>query len=299
VLTPDLLRVPTRLRGAVDAAAAVIDRRRVDVVVGFGGYVALPAYLAARRRRVPVVVHEANARPGLANRVAARFAAAVAVATPDARLPRAVHVGMPLRRAVATLDRDAERAGARAEWGLGTDAPVLLVFGGSQGARRLNQAAVAAASAIVGAGVQVLHATGVANHAEVTDALKERGVDASYVAVPYIDAMERAYAAADLAVCRAGAMTVAELTAVGLPAVYVPLPIGNGEQRLNADPVVRVGGGLLVDDAALDGDRLCELVPPLLRDRERLARMSAAATGLGRRDADDALARMVLATVAA
>jgi UDP-N-acetylglucosamine--N-acetylmuramyl-(pentapeptide) pyrophosphoryl-undecaprenol N-acetylglucosamine transferase len=145
----------------------------------------------------------------------------------------------------------------------------------------------------------VLHATGVANHDEVSRALHERGVGASYVAVPYIDAMERAYAAADLAVCRAGAMTVAELTAVGLPAVYVPLPIGNGEQRLNAEPVVRAGGGLLVDDAALDGERLRELAMPLLGDRARLAAMAAAATGLGRRDADDTLARMVAAAVAA
>lgn len=294
-VTPELLRVPTKLRGAVDASAAVLDRRRTDVVVGFGGYVALPAYLAARRRKVPIVVHEANSRPGLANRIGARFAAAVAIATPEARLPRAVHIGMPLRQAVSSLDRTTARPAALARWGLRDDRPVLLVFGGSQGARRVNAAAVESARALVDAGMQVLHATGVANHDDVTKALAEQGVGSSYVAVAYVDAMEQAYAAADLAVCRAGAMTVAELTAVGLPAVYVPLPIGNGEQRLNAEPVVRAGGGLLIDDASLDGERLRSLVLPLLTDADRLAAMSAAATGLGRRDADEALARMVMA----
>ena len=294
-VTPDLLRVPTKLRGAIDASVAVLDRRGSDVVVGFGGYVALPAYLAARRRKVPVVVHEANSRPGLANRIGARFAAAVAVATPDARLPGAVHIGMPLRQSLSALDRAAVRPSACVRWGLRADRPVLLVFGGSQGARRLNAAAVESARELVDAGVQVLHATGVANHEDVTAALERRGVESSYVAVPYIDAMEQAYAAADLAVCRAGAMTVAELTAVGLPAVYVPLPIGNGEQRLNAEPVVRAGGGLVVDDAELDGARLQALVVPLATDADRLAAMSAAATGLGRRDADEALARMVMA----
>jgi UDP-N-acetylglucosamine--N-acetylmuramyl-(pentapeptide) pyrophosphoryl-undecaprenol N-acetylglucosamine transferase len=291
-LSPDLARVPMRLRRAVSQAAAVMERCDIDVVAGFGGYVALPAYLAARRRRTPVVVHEANARPGLANRVAARFAAAVAVATPVPSFPRAVRVGMPLRQAVSELDRAAQRDTARKEWGF-DDRAVLFVFGGSQGARRLNQAVVAAAAELLAGGVQVLHATGAANHGEVTEALAREGVGAGYVAVPYIDDMPSAYAAADLAVCRGGAMTVAEVTAVGLPAVFVPLPIGNGEQRLNAEPVVRAGGGLLVDDDRVDASTFGEVVLPLLRDPSRLAAMSVSAAALGRRDGDVALAAII------
>ena len=299
-LSADLARVPTRLRHAVAQAGAVIDGMKADVVVGFGGYVALPAYLAARRRRVPLVIHEANARAGLANRVGARFAAAVAVATPVPSFPRAARIGMPLRTAVSGLDRAAARAGARRQWGLADDRPVLLVFGGSQGARRLNSAVVAAAGKLLAAGVQVLHATGLNNHDDVTEALATEGVGAGgagpgggYVAVPYVDDMPAAYAAADLALCRAGAMTVAEVTAVGLPAVFVPLPIGNGEQRLNAEPVVAAGGGVLVADEQLTGDVLLDLSLPLLADPSRLAAMSVAAAGFGRRDADIALATIV------
>ena len=296
-VSADLARVPLRLRHAVTQAGDVIDRLHADAVVGFGGYVALPAYLAARRRRVPVVVHEANARAGLANRVAGRFAAAVAVATPVASFTGAQHIGMPLRRSISGLDRAAARPAARRTWGLAEDRPVLFVTGGSQGARRLNEAAVAAAPELAAAGVQVLHATGIANHDVVTADLRGLGVDPAgdtgYRAVAYVDDMPAAYSAADLAVCRAGAMTVAEVTAVGLPAVFVPLPIGNGEQRLNAEPVVAAGGGLLIADDAMDGAALLDAVLPLLTAPPRLAEMAAAAAGFGRRDADDALARIV------
>ena len=116
---------------------------------------------------------------------------------------------------------------------------------------------------------------------------------ARYVAVPYLDRMDLAYAAADLVLCRGGAMTCAEVAAVGLPAAYVPLPIGNGEQRLNAQPAVRAGGGLMVDDADLTADWLTRELIPLARDRERLDRMGLAAAELGRRDADEALADLV------
>jgi UDP-N-acetylglucosamine--N-acetylmuramyl-(pentapeptide) pyrophosphoryl-undecaprenol N-acetylglucosamine transferase len=156
---------------------------------------------------------------------------------------------------------------------------------------------VAAARELLDAEVQVLHATGVAHHDVVTADLRAGGVDlapgSGYVAVPYVDDMPAAYAAADLEVCRSGAMTVAEVTAVGLPAIFVPLPIGNGEQRLNAEPVVAAGGGLLVADDHMNGPALVEAVVPLLTDPDRLSAMAAAASTFGRRDADDALARIV------
>jgi len=275
-------------------AGRVLAEVRADVLVGFGGYVAFPAYLAARRRGIPIVVHEANARPGLANRVGARLTPYVGVANEGIAWPLARVVGVPLRPVVATLDRAALRPAARAELGLAPELPTLLVFGGSQGARSLNVAVTAAAPALAAAGVQVLHVSGPANAASVSAALPPPVAGGpAYVVVPYLDRMELAYAAADLALCRAGALTCAELTAVGLPAVYVPLPVGNGEQRLNAAAVVAAGGGLEVADAALAAAWVATHVLPLVTDSERLGRMSAAAARFGRRDGDVALAAMV------
>ncbi|MDQ1701098.1 MAG: UDP-N-acetylglucosamine--N-acetylmuramyl-(pentapeptide) pyrophosphoryl-undecaprenol [Frankiaceae bacterium] len=291
--TADLLAVPFRLRGAVKAVERVLAETGAQVVVGFGGYVAMPAYLAARSARIPIVVHESNARPGLANRIAARFAAAVATGYPDSGLPGARHLGTPLRTAITTLDRAAERDEARAFFGLAPDRRTVLVFGGSQGARSINEAAAAAAPALAAAGVQVLHATGAGHVEAVRSAV---GDVPSYRVVPYLDRMDLAYAAADVAVCRAGAMTCTELAAVGLPAVYVPLPHGNGEQRLNALPVVDAGGGILIADAELTGNRLAATLLPLLADSAGLAAMSDAAAGFGRRDGDVALAQLVLDT---
>jgi UDP-N-acetylglucosamine--N-acetylmuramyl-(pentapeptide) pyrophosphoryl-undecaprenol N-acetylglucosamine transferase len=291
--TLDLLRLPARVAGAVRRTREHLDRVDADVVVGFGGYVALPAYLAARRRGTPVVVHEANARAGLANRVGARLTRHVAAAVEGSGLSGATVLGIPLRSQISTLDRGAVRAEARRHFGLPETGPVLLVTGGSQGARRLNTAVTQAAADLAAAGVHVLHVAGPQQADAVTYALGERP-PASHVVLPYVDRMDLAYAAADLAVCRAGAMTCAELAAVGLPAVYVPLPIGNGEQALNARPVVDAGGGLLVDDAAFDAERVRSLVLPLLRDAGRLQAMSSAAAGSGHRDAGDALAEMVL-----
>lgn len=290
--TPELLRLPGRLRGAVAAAVKILDRVGADVLVGFGGYVSAPAYLAARRRGVPIVVHEANPRPGLANRLGARFAAQVATATDGVGLPGARTVGLPLRREIATLDRAARRAEGRALFGLHPELPTLLVTGGSQGARTLNTAAIGAAGALAAAGVQVLHSTGPTN-VLLPPPARPPGAP-PYVLAPYLERMELAYAAADLVLCRAGANTCAELTAVGLPAAYVPLPHGNGEQRLLAEPVVAAGGGLLVDDAACTPRWVAATLVPVLADAGRLESMAKAAGSLGHRDADVALARMVL-----
>jgi UDP-N-acetylglucosamine--N-acetylmuramyl-(pentapeptide) pyrophosphoryl-undecaprenol N-acetylglucosamine transferase len=287
----DLLRVPSRLKGAVTAALDVVDRLEPDVVVGFGGYVSVPAYLAARRRRLPIVVHEGNALPGIANKLGARLTRRVATSFPGTPLRHAVYTGLPIRRMISTLDRAAMRDEARATFGLEPDRPTLLVTGGSQGARRLNQSVSAAQRTLADAGVQVLHVTGPAQEVVVSP----REGDPAYVVVPYVDRMDLAYAAADVVVCRAGANTVTETAAVGLPAVFVPLPIGNGEQELNARPVVEAGGGLLVQDGAFTPDWVAASLPSLLTDREGLDTMSAAAADLIPRDADDKLAEMVMA----
>ncbi len=285
----DLLRLPANLRRAVRAAEHAIDSTGAEVVVGFGGYVSTPAYLAARRRGTPIVVHEQNARPGLANRLGARFAAGVGVTFPGTRLPHATLTGMPLRREIATLDRAALRAEARDRFGL-TDAPTVLVTGGSLGAQKLNETFAGAAAALSAAGVQVLHVAGTGK-GFVPDGV----TGAPYVVLEYCDRMDLAYAAADLVVARSGANTVCELTAVGLPAVYVPLPVGNGEQRLNAAAVIEAGGGLLVDDADVTPAWVGDVVRPLALDPGRLATMAAAAASVGERGGDELLADLVVA----
>jgi len=284
----DLLRVPGRLRTAVREARAVLERVRPDVLVGYGGYVSVPAYLAARRGNVPIVVHEQNARPGLANKVGARFARRVAVSFPDTPLRHAEYVGLPIRTMISGLDRQALRAEARAFFGLEADLPTLVVTGGSQGARTLNNAVAGAAQALGRAGVQVLHVVGPKNEVVPQEAVP------TYHPVGFVDRMDYALAAADLMVCRAGASSVTEAAAVGLPAIFVPLPIGNGEQPLNAKPVVDAGGALLVDDASFTAAWVSANVPALISDTERLASMGKAAAALIPRDADDKLARIVL-----
>lgn len=284
----DLLRVPYRLGDAVRRTLEVLDRVRPDVVVGYGGYVSVPAYLAARRRGTPVVVHEQNALPGLANKVGARVARRVAVSFPGTPLPRAEFVGLPIRTLISGLDRPAVRLEAREFFGLDPDLPTLLVTGGSQGARSLNEAVSAAAEALGADGVQVLHVVGPQGSAT------PRPTGVPYVVEQFVSRMDLAYAAADLVICRGGASSVTEAAAVGLPAVFVPLPIGNGEQAHNARPIVDAGGGLMIDNSALTPEWLRATVPGLVNDAERLATMGAAAAALVPRDADEKLARIVV-----
>ncbi len=294
-VTPGQLTLPVRMAAAVSAAAKVIDKTRAEVLVGFGGYVSTPAYLAAKRRKIPIVVHEANPKPGLANRVGARLTTHVFTGHPDTQLRHGKYLGIPIRREIAELDRLALGDKARAHFGLRTDLPVLLVTGGSQGARSLNSAVFGAAGSLRAAGIQVLHIIGPRNGA---DAPAAAGT-VPYIAAPYIDRMDLAYAAADFALCRAGAMTCAELTAVGLPAAYVPLPIGNGEQRLNALPIVQRGGGMLVLDDELNAQWIRDKLLPVLVNIDQVADMSAAAHSLGRGDADRWLAQAVVDIVRA
>ena len=284
-----LVRLPAALKAAVDAAGAAIDQTRPEVVVGFGGYVSTPAYLAARRRKIPIVVHEQNARPGLANRLGARMTPFVATTFASTALPHATLIGMPLRHEIASLDRAVKRAEGLAHFGLDDHRPTLLITGGSLGAQRLNMAFSLRVDELRSHGVQVLHISGQGK--EFVPDSKAAGPP--YVVAAYADRMDLAYAAADLVVARAGANTVCELTAVGLPAVYVPLPIGNGEQRLNAGDVVAAGGGILVEDSSLTPEWIGESLVPLATDVPRIREMAAAAATIGEREADERLADLV------
>lgn len=283
---PDLgaARFPARFRRAVALTRELLREQRIDLLIGFGGYVSAPAYAAARRERVPYTVHEANARPGLANVWGARRAAGVGVVFHGTPLRGAETVGMPLRAEIASLDRGARRTEAARFFGLDAERPVLLVFGGSTGARRINDAFAASWRTIAGAGWQILHVTGEQKIGDVgASSADGRAV------VPYVDRMDLAYALADLVVCRSGAATVSEVGALGIPAVYVPYAVGNGEQALNARASVDAGGAVLLPDAELTPESVAERIVPILRDAERLRRMGEVAAGLGVRDGTDRL----------
>jgi UDP-N-acetylglucosamine--N-acetylmuramyl-(pentapeptide) pyrophosphoryl-undecaprenol N-acetylglucosamine transferase len=285
-LDAGIWRFPGRFAGAVRRTRALIRQRGVDVVVGFGGYASAPAYLAAWLERVPIVAHEANARPGIANRLAARLGGRIAITFAGTPLRGARVVGMPLRSEIDTLDRGASRTEALQYFGLTEARPVLLVTGGSTGARRINEAVTGAAAQISAAGWQILHITG-------TD---RGGVDpnvSGYRTVPYCDRMDLAFAAADLVLCRAGAATVTELAALGLPSVLVPYASGNGEQQLNARELVGAGGAVLVPDAELTPQWVATNLVSLLGRRAELQSMALAAATVGRRGGSAALLQLV------
>ena len=296
----DLFSVPRRLRAAVAAASRAITENEAQVVVGFGGYVSTPAYLAARRLGVPVVIHEQNARPGLANKLGARWARSVAVTFPGTPLRGGIITGLPLRHEIADLVRDREvdparvRREAAATLGLDPDRRTLLVTGGSLGAQSLNDAMTGALDDVAASDAQVLHLTGNGKSGAIESALAQRpGLASRYHVREYLEDMHLALAACDVVLCRSGAGTVAELTALGIPAVYVPLPIGNGEQRLNALPAVHAGGGLLVDDAEVTPEWVRTQLLTLLTDEDRVTQMAEAAARVGRVGAASDVADMV------
>ena len=306
----DLLRLPHRLGKAISAATEAIEAVEADVVVGFGGYVSTPAYLAARKAGVPVVIHEQNARPGLANRLGASWAHAVALTFASTRLKaskgRTEVTGLPLRPAIATLvtqrstteGAQCARVDGAQSLGLDPEMPTLLVTGGSLGAQHLNEVLSESLGSLP-AGLQVLHLTGKDKDAPVRAAL-EAAVDAGapedlterYHVLDYLTTMEQAYACADGVLCRSGAGTVAEITALGLPALYVPLPIGNGEQRLNAADVLASGGGRMVLDADLKPSDILDFTV-LISDPERQCAMARAAASTGVQDAAARLAALI------
>ncbi|MFM6973814.1 MAG: UDP-N-acetylglucosamine--N-acetylmuramyl-(pentapeptide) pyrophosphoryl-undecaprenol N-acetylglucosamine transferase [Agromyces sp.] len=273
------LRFWPQLRRAQRRVEELIREHHVDVVAGFGGYVSTPVYLAARRAQVPIVVHEANAKPGLANRLGARLTNAVGVAFPGTPLANGQVVGMPLRREVeaiaqSTETRAAMRAEACVEFALDPKRPTLLVTGGSLGARRINETIRATASTILDSGWNILHLVG------GTPEIDDPGID-GYRQLRYLDRMELALALADVAVSRAGSSTVSELTAMAVPTVYIPYAVGNGEQRLNAAAVVNAGGAVLVEDREFPPEWVTQRLLPLLANANLRAEMRTAAAGVG------------------
>ena len=289
-LSAAAMTYPFRLARAVGDVRRLIRDRQVDVVVGFGGYASAPAYLAARAERIPIVVHEANAIPGIANKLGAGFTRFVGVTFAGTPIAHATTVGMPLRREIAELDRDVKRSEARAFFGLDSR-PVLLVTGGSTGAARINSTVVASVSDIVAAGWQVIHTVGEAREFE------NPGV-AGYHPLPYCDRMDLALAIADVVVARAGSATVSELSGLGIPTVFVPYPVGNGEQVKNAADVVAAGGAVVCLDAEFTPEYVRSTLIPLLTNEHERSRMATAARSIGIRDGAARLAALVRTALA-
>ena len=302
-LSVDAVRFPFKFWRAVKTCQQYIREHHIEVVVGFGGYASAPAYLAARRESVPVVVHEANALPGWANKLGSRFAKVSAVAFHNTALKNAIFTGMPLRRELFSKSAfdsgtqsgidigssskiTASRKKAREKFGLDPDTVTLLVVGGSLGAKKINDTIVDSRNVLQAAGVQVLHICGAKS--ELVD-FSEKG----YVRLSYCDDMRLAIQASDLAISRAGASTVSEFSALGLPAVFVPYPVGNGEQQKNTLDLLAVGGAQVVLDKDFNKDYVSETLIPLISNSKKLIQMSNAAKSIGVTDAAKRLLTLI------
>jgi UDP-N-acetylglucosamine--N-acetylmuramyl-(pentapeptide) pyrophosphoryl-undecaprenol N-acetylglucosamine transferase len=283
-LSKETLLAPFAAVNGTFAARRLLREHRFDVVCGMGGYVTLPVAVAARMEGVPVVLHEQNAVPGIANRLAARVASRIAVGVEAAAAAfppeRTVVVGNPVRPELARLDRAALHDEAVAAFGLDPERRTLFVFGGSQGARHINQAVIAATAHWPDpASVQVLHACGRRDEADVRAAWGEAdpdGRDLLVKVVPFVDRMDLAYAATDLAMTRAGAITMAELTAAAMPAVMVPLPHATADHQ------------------AANARAVAAAVAPLLAEPDRLAAMAEAMRSQAHPEAAEELAALVV-----
>ncbi len=294
-VSADLVSLPFRLRTAIKQARILLREHQTQVVVGVGGYAATPVYLAARAEKIPVIVHEGNVRPGLANRLAARFATVVACAFESTDLPGAIHVGMPLRSEIGHLPMGRTmRTEARLSLGLDPDKTTLVVTGGSSGALNLNTAIAGALDDLLATGAQILHLTG--RDKAIRDEAGELVEKPGYVQVEYIDGLSRVYQTADLIVARAGAGTVHEIAAIGLPSVLVPLPVGNGEQELNAAGLRESGAAVVVADEHFTSQWVATRLPDLLQDHARLEYMAQTAKNLGITDAAETMASIITET---
>ena len=283
-LTPANLGAVAGLLVAVARAVRLVGRLRPQVVIAVGGYASVAVGLAAVLRRVPIVVAEQNQVPGAANRLLARVAKASATSFEGTRLPRAVVTGNPIRAEISAIDPRRDRATARAAFGVGPGRRLLLVFGGSLGALRINEAVLAAVPSWRGrSDLVVHHVVGRRDWEALTARPRPDPGALEYRMVPYEDDMPTALAAADLAVCRAGSSTCFELAAASLPAVLVPSPHVTADQQTgNARRLVDAGAAVLVPDEQLDGPGPAATVDALLADGVRLASMGVAARSWAR-----------------
>jgi undecaprenyldiphospho-muramoylpentapeptide beta-N-acetylglucosaminyltransferase len=293
-LTTDNVGAVWGLLVASGRAWRLVGRLRPAVVVAVGGYASVAVALVAAVRRIPIVVAEQNAVPGAANRLIARFAKASAVSFEGTPLPRAVVTGNPVRHEITAIDAQRDKGAARAGFGVGDGRRLLLVFGGSLGALRINRAVVEALPTWAHrSDLSIHHVIGARDWEEISALVPTDLGELEYHPVRYEDDMPAALAAADLAVCRSGSTTCFELAAVGLPSILVPSPSVTADQQTrNARPLVDAGAAVLLPDAELDADRLVREVDELMADPQVLTTMAEAARSWARPDAAAAIATL-------
>lgn len=266
-ISPQLFLLPFSLIRAVKESVRALSG--ADLLIGFGGYVSAPAYLAARITKTPFVIHEANAKPGLANRLGALFTPHCAVSHQISRgtLKKSRLTGLPLKENIAqafsaaSSDWKAARAAAKRSLGFEENAPLIFIFGGSQGSAALNSVMAEAQGALTERGINILHGVGARSDLPQSSA--------RYKAVNYISDMATAYLAADLIISRSGAVTCAEVNSLGRYALFIPLPIGNGEQRFNATALISQGRAELISQATFSREWLLHNIDRLLAQSGR------------------------------
>jgi UDP-N-acetylglucosamine--N-acetylmuramyl-(pentapeptide) pyrophosphoryl-undecaprenol N-acetylglucosamine transferase len=287
-------RVMNGLGRGYRQALRIIDRWKPDVVVGTGGYVCVPVALAAARRRVPALLHEQNAYPGLANRMLSMAAARIMLTFPEAirffpRVARgkAVWTGMPVRREFLTADRGEGLAAL----GLDPDKRTLLATGGSQGAQSLNRAMIHVIKQWAGdSRVQVVHVTGARDYENVRQLLDQGGIsEAKYANIkvmPYLDHMEHGLACADLCVTRASAGFLSEMTLSGAPGILIPYPYATGDhQSYNAKSLEKAGAAVVLADRSLTGPKLLARIEEIFADEDRRRNMAESSRKASKQDA--------------
>lgn len=267
------VRIPRRISISIFLAPFTLLRsvmqalrltRKSDVVVGFGGYVSAPIYIAAALTRTPIAIHEANARPGLANKLGSLFTNFVAITYPisSGRLSRARHTGLPLRDDVlnayegASHDWMKARTEAKRALGFNPDQPLIFIFGGSQGSIALNAVVIDSRKTVLEQGIQIFHGIGAKN--EVPSPMS------GYRGVSYINDMAQAYLAADVIISRSGAVTCAEVNTLGRYALFIPLPVGNGEQKLNASGLISQGRAEILPQSEFTSEWLISNIQRLI-----------------------------------
>jgi UDP-N-acetylglucosamine--N-acetylmuramyl-(pentapeptide) pyrophosphoryl-undecaprenol N-acetylglucosamine transferase len=272
-LSLDLLKVPASLRRSISESKNIL--RGADLLIGFGGYVCAPAYLAARSLKVPIVIHEANAEPGWANRLGARYTDALAVGSPVTHGPfaKALITGLPLRDDITSLlvaHRNADeqtwsemRGNAKRDLGIRSGHTVVLVFGGSQGSQAINSVIEKTRKLIKEKPITIVHSVGAANELPASDN--------NYISHSYIENMATAYLASDLVIARSGAITCSEVSALGKYALFIPLPIGNGEQSVNADHLVEMGRARVLEQSSFTASWLLDNMDSMLATSDQFS----------------------------
>ena len=303
-LSFDTLKSAAELFKGLYDAERLVRQYRPDIVVGTGGYVAGPVLMAAHLKGIPILIHEQNVLPGATNRILGRFADAIAVSFEEAvkyfkKKNRVLVTGNPIRKGIM----GGSRVTAAREFGFVPELPVVLSFGGSKGSASLNRAMTDFIAGLMGGGsFQLLHTTGEDHYRTFMESLSKRGISTegkkNIRIVPYLHRMPQALSAADLVITSAGAITIAEITAMGLPAVLVPKSyVAGNHQEYNARALEKRGAAVVLLENRLDGDVLYKKVSGLVRNKERLLAMKRASKDMGKTDAAERICDIILRMV--